>query len=393
MASVSTHPQPDPETREVLSPSDAPVAGSTGQSDTRRVAVDVATCVEQLYNVILKRPSDPVGHATFSLMLATGHSPAAIARDLIESVEYGPRATERALREPLSVLHHYNSVFDLRHILASHAVHGLQPHPEYIVNFLGVLVDPVYYPALLAGKQGTVEPVPNPSNWHADIAEWAAALRAVDIARESFTMIELGCGWGCWLNNTGVAARRRSLEVHLIGVEGDAGHIGFARRSTKANGFSKDQVELFHGVAAATSGVALFPRQAQSGRNWGLEPVFGASEAEQQAAIEAASHDVVKMIDLQDLIGTQPRIDLLHVDIQGGEADLVEAALPLLGARVAYLVIGTHSRTIEGRLFDVLLSEGWTLEVERPALLDLRSGTPRLTIDGVQGWRNPRLAP
>jgi hypothetical protein len=40
-----------------------------------------------------------------------------------------------------------------------------------------------------------VEPIPIPANWHADIAEWAAALRAVDLARGSFTMAELGCGW------------------------------------------------------------------------------------------------------------------------------------------------------------------------------------------------------
>jgi hypothetical protein len=34
-------------------------------------------------------------------------------------------------------------------------------------------------------------------------------------------MIELGCGWGCWMNNAGVAARSTDRRVHVIGVEGD----------------------------------------------------------------------------------------------------------------------------------------------------------------------------
>ena len=72
---------------------------------------------------------------------------------------------------------------------------------------------------------GVVEPVPIPANWHADIAERAAALRAVEQAHGTFKVVELGCGWGCWLNNTGVAARTLGLAVTLIGVEGDEGHI------------------------------------------------------------------------------------------------------------------------------------------------------------------------
>ena len=80
--------------------------------------------------------------------------------------------------------------------------------PGYVTNFLGVRIDPAFAPEALAGKAGTVEPVPIPANWHADIAEWAAALRAVELAGDTFRMIELGCGWGCWMNNTGAAARR-----------------------------------------------------------------------------------------------------------------------------------------------------------------------------------------
>ena len=110
-----------------------------------------------------------------------------------------------------------------------------------------------------------MEGVPIPANWHADIAEWAAALRAVDLANNTFRMAELGCGWGCWMNNAGVAARNAGLETHVIGVEGDEGHVRFAEEACTANGFRPDQFTIWRGIAAPSDGVALFPKQNVSG--------------------------------------------------------------------------------------------------------------------------------
>jgi hypothetical protein len=285
---------------------------------------------------------------------------------------------------------HYNAMFDPKEVVQRHAVPNVQPTPGYLTNFLGVKLDPKYFPNILNGKAGQVEAVPIPGNWHADLAEWGAALRAVDLARESFTMVELGCGWGCWMNNTGTAARRAGLNVHLIGIEGDAGHIAFAEEARAVNGFAPEQVTLHHGVAASKNGVALFPRQEQPGIHWGLEPVFGASEAQRQQATEAGTHDALPMLALADVLAPYPRIDLLHIDIQGGEADLIAGCLAVLNSKVAYIVVGTHSRPIEGRIIDTLLAVGWNLEIERPAILSV-AGKPIVTVDGVQGWRNPRL--
>ena len=293
---------------------------------------------------------------------------------------------------PASPFFHYNAAFDAQALMHRHAASGLQPRDGLLTNYLGVLIDPKYLPAILQGRAGTVEGIPIPANWHADIAEWAAALRAVELAQGSFTMIELGCGWGCWMNNTGVAARRLGLEVFLIGIEGDPGHICFAKDALMQNGFSRSQYALHHGIAAAAGGTALFPRQDQAGIAWGLAPVFGASEAERDRAINAGSHDVLTMIPLADLATARSHIDLLHIDIQGGEADLVAGSLSFINQKVGYLVIGTHSRQIEGRLFETLTKAGWHLEIERPALLALHPSGPSVTVDGVQGWRNMKLA-
>jgi hypothetical protein len=292
-----------------------------------------------------------------------------------------------------SVFDHYHATFDARAVVLRHAVPDLRPTDGYLTNFLGVLLDPRYFPGLLDGKGGQVEGVPIPANWHADLAEWAAALRAVELSRDRFTVLELGCGWGCWLNNAGAAARRLGRDVRLIGIEGDEGHVAFAHEATAVNGFAPGQVTIHRGVAAADSGVALFPRQAKAGVAWGLEPVFGATEAQRRRAAAERTHDEVPMIALGEILAPVPRLDLLHVDIQGGEAELVAGTREVLRNKVAYLVIGSHSRQIEGRLFDMLLADGWRLEMERPAILVLTDSGPVVSVDGVQGWRNPRLLP
>ena len=288
----------------------------------------------------------------------------------------------------------YFSNFDAVECLHRHEMHGRRPTPGFQTNWLGVLVDPKIHPYLLTDQAGKLDVFPVPGNWHADLAEWACAMHAVELARrDTFSMIELGCGWGCWMNNTGVAARRTGREVHLIGIEGDDGHLGFAREALARNGFSPSEYSLHRGIAAATGGTALFPRQAHAGHNWGLEPVFGATQEQQDQAVATGSHDLLPMVSLETAIGDRDRIDLLHIDIQGGEADLIESCLPILNEKVAYVLIGTHSKHIEARLYDILTSAGWAIEMERPAFYRVDEWKPILLVDGVQAWRNPRFIP
>jgi hypothetical protein len=61
----------------------------------------------------------------------------------------------------------------------------LSPHPDYLINFLGVRIDPKVPAQDPSRPGGEIEPVPMPADWHADIARWAAALRAVELARGS----------------------------------------------------------------------------------------------------------------------------------------------------------------------------------------------------------------
>jgi FkbM family methyltransferase len=292
-----------------------------------------------------------------------------------------------------SPFYHFNASFDALATIRRHAAGAQRPRPGFYLSYFGVAIDPAFFPGILDDWAGLVEQETVPANWHSDMAEFAAALRAVELAGDRFSMIELGCGWGCWMNLTGTVARRQGKDVSLIGVEADAAHIRFALKAMSDNGFDPGRFTLHRAVAAGRTGEALFPIQDESGANWALAPIFHSTPEQRDAAVADGSYEVLSMATLDTIASGEERIDLLHIDIQGGEADLVRDALPFLSERVAYLLIGTHGRAIEGKLFDLLEGAGWLLEIERPAIFELKEGRLALDVDGVQGWRNPALLP
>ena len=159
-------------------------------------------------------------------------------------------------------------------MIENYAKQSLVPRDEYFTNFLGPIVKPSYFDTILRGKEGFVESVPIIGNWHACVAEWGACLRALDLAQAPFMVMELGCGWRCWLNKMAVAARNKDFDYRLISIEGDPDHINFAKETLRGNGISSEKLELHHGIAAATNRIALFPNQKPKSSSWGLELFF-----------------------------------------------------------------------------------------------------------------------
>lgn len=339
------------------------------------------TDITAVYEALLDRPPE-------SEIVMADHLKQPSVAALIRKVTGSSEFRERWKTSPFF---HYNASVDVEAILRAHEFKRRHAVPGHIVNFLGVAMNVAFMP-MLKDRAGQVEGLPIPANWHADMAEFAGALRAVDLTRDRFTMIELGCGWGCWMVNTGVAAKRRGLRIRLIGVEGDPGHIGFAKEALETNQISAVSYTLLHGIAGASTGVALFPRQDKAGKHWGLEPKFDLAPEEHQEQLATGRYQELPVIALDDIIANERRISLLHMDIQGGEAGLVRDCIRTLTDKVVYLVIGTHSREIEGQLMRLLLNAGWTLEIERPSIFTITANGPMTTVDGVQAWRNSRLA-
>ena len=87
---------------------------------------------------------------------------------------------------------------------------------------------------------------------------------------------------------------------------------------------------------------------------WGLAPVFAASPAQIKTLRKDKNYAELKMISLPEVVADHPRLDLLHIDIQGGETNLIRDSIDILNRRVAYIVVGTHSRVIDGEIIDIL---------------------------------------
>ncbi|WP_050604583.1 FkbM family methyltransferase [Ruegeria sp. 6PALISEP08] len=267
-----------------------------------------------------------------------------------------------------------------------------EPDPEardgLITNFRGVRIEPRVMPSILEPLAGSVEAIPDPGNWHADIAEWAAALLSVKEASGTYRIIELGCGWACWLNNMGFVAKKRGLNVDLIGIEGDGSHLANAERTFQLNGFNPDEFRLVNGVAASKEGIALFPKFEKAHENWGAEPIFYPNEEILAKARAKGNYTELDCYTLENLSNGEA-VDLLHIDIQGSELDFVRNNFDSIEKLVKRVFIGTHSRYLEGALQEFFLSKGWKIEMDRPVIHTLIQGRPQIETDGVLLFKNP----
>jgi FkbM family methyltransferase len=276
--------------------------------------------------------------------------------------------------------------------------------PGAITDFLGVRTRIDYLPHV-KHLGGYVEGYPIPLNFHATATEWAGVLRAAREAGRSPVAVELGAGWGPWLVTFAVASGAR--RPRLVGVEGCRPHWEYLRTHFADNGLDPDAFTLLHGIAAPADGWAEFPVLADPAADWGAAALLPTATRRAlpgcvRAVVRFARRTVgtrrprlpterVRAYSLATLLEPFGRVDLVHIDIQGHEAEVVAAAADVLTAKVRRLVIGTHGRGIEERLMLTLAPRGWDLESDE-ACRFLRAGTRLVQyMDGCQVWRNDRV--
>jgi FkbM family methyltransferase len=222
-------------------------------------------------------------------------------------------------------------------------------------------------------------------------SEWVGTLRSVLEAKGKFTAMELGAGWGPWLIASQNAARSKGIEaIDLTGVEGATEHHGFMLDNFRNNGVDPAAHSLHHAVVGAEDGIASFPKLHVAEDDYGANAVF--ADGERDAAAMRGELEEIRCISLNTLMADKDRVDLIHIDIQGHEEPVLRAGMDILNAKARRLVIGTHSRAIEGHLFDLLHDNGWVCESEVPCVLrPTMDGNRVLFVDGEQVWRNDRL--
>jgi FkbM family methyltransferase len=285
-------------------------------------------------------------------------------------------------------------------LIESFKVPAREPSPGFIVDFLGVRTRVTS----LAGPQRTWEGVidiPVPGDYHAEAIEYVGLLKSVSRAKGRFVALELGAGWGPWLVGGAAAARARGItEIRLYGVEADPAHYEFMVQHFLDNGLDPSRQVLIKAAAGLERGTARWPKIADAANDWGSRPArLDGGEANQQDSAYLGhlldEYIEVDIVPVREILEREARWDLVHIDVQGWERLVCEGALDQLNARVAHMVIGTHSRKLDGDLVDLFHREGWTLEHEKPSRFTYVRGVALLDsmnqADGTQVWRNPRL--
>lgn len=285
--------------------------------------------------------------------------------------------------------------------LFSHA----QPRPcaGFVTDWLGTRTRTSSLWDWARDYDGKVTPRPVPHDLYEAI-EWIGLLNAVESSRDGrFAMMELGAGFGPWLGAGVSAARLRGIgDIRLMGVEADPGRFALMQRHFLDNGLQPERHQLICAAAGVEHGHARWPRIADPPNCTGARPVRegpGGLDVADAAYMAGVGDEYigVDIVPLRELLDDQPVWDLVHLDVQGWEAALCSGCTDALTQRVRWMVIGTHSRAIDGEIIMTMYKAGWVLENEKPARFtfdSLKKSLELMTeVDGVQVWRNPRLNP
>lgn len=268
-----------------------------------------------------------------------------------------------------------------------------KPEPGFVVDFIGSRIRTTSLWKEARALDGQLIGIPVPADFHAEAIEWIGLLKAVRTAAGQYIAMELGAGFGPWSVAGGLAARRRGIaNVRLYAVEGDSHHFQLLRQHFTDNGFEPDRHCLFEAAVGTRAGVAQWPILENPSEAWGSRLIADGNDC---AAHGSQRTKQVSVLSMLDLIRREPRWDLVHIDVQGDEVALCRSCIEDLNARVRWIVVGTHSRKVDGDLLELMCHAGWLLENEKPAKFAFAPNPATLeamtTIDGTQVWRNPRL--
>jgi FkbM family methyltransferase len=268
--------------------------------------------------------------------------------------------------------------------------------PPFTANFCGVFTDVSFYATDRTAQMG--RQIPLKIDRHA--GEHAALLLALDevrrMRRTTFSMAELGAAWGPWISEAGVIGAHIGLErMNLVGVEAHEPHFRRMTAHMQNNGLSAHSavsLRLLHGAVWHTSTKLKFPRTDDHD--------FGATAANFDDAYNDTKRRNLEMVEieaftLEDICDGIDIMDFMHWDIQGAEAELANANIELMNARVRSILIGTHSRPIEGRLIQMFFDMGWDIIHEVTCEMNYNRNRPTIekmtNTDGMIYARNPRL--
>ncbi len=220
--------------------------------------------------------------------------------------------------------------------------------------------------------------------------EWIDLLEAIDSARDSFTMVELGAGYGRWLVAAAVILRnQKNIPFRLIGVEAESNHFKMMHQHFIDNGLSPKEYTLIQGAINDTEEQVYFT-EGHSKEWWG-QAIIQNKETRigdwpKATVTEVLGHPISKILENVDYV------DLMDIDIQGAEAKAIRGSLSSINSKVRRIHVGTHSHKNEDELYEMFSRLGWTCCNNFPCLSTVETHYGPITFgDGVQTWINPNL--
>jgi FkbM family methyltransferase len=268
---------------------------------------------------------------------------------------------------------------------------GVVP-PGCHMDFLGVMTRNEFVEGLMAVVG---EKFPDPGYFETDYPqpaeeyfEWVDLLESVSGARNQFTMVDLGAGFGRWLVKGAAAVRQchGNLPIKLIGVEAEPTHFEWLKQHFNDNGLDPAQHEL---IEAAVDGQERTVRfyVGKPDEWWGQRMSNPFLDSQGVPCRE------VKTITLNRILGALDLVDLIDLDVEEAELVVLQSAIKQLNQKVKRVHIGTHTPEIEHGLRALFWENGWYKRN------DYGVGRTELTEwgemyfgNGVQTWLNPRLS-
>ncbi|KJJ98121.1 hypothetical protein UB43_15640 [Pseudomonas sp. 21] len=277
------------------------------------------------------------------------------------------------------------------------------PEKGFYTDFSGTRTRLSYFGLDEHPNETQIGRVPFPDDGlHAETIEYIAALHAVESAGDSFTVVELGAGYGPWVVFGARAAARKGIQkIHMIAVEADRQRLALMHSNLSDNGLpvpnekghggdASTSIEVVHGAISDENGVTSFG--AQSIHDWGAAAIENGSDIDYRGVKVVTEQ--VNTYTIESVLKDVQSVDFMHLDIQGFEYRAVRKSLDALQRKVRVLLIATHSRRIEGELIGLLYDNGWRLTYEKPCKFALANGgdlTALTYLDGTQVWINTAL--
>ena len=301
---------------------------------------------------------------------------------------------------------------DTRQLLESVRLEELPAeNPEFYIDWMGVQtrIDMLpWAPSELSGTTSKTLPIPDDS-YRSEASEYAALALAINRAKDTFCIVEVGAGWAPWVVSGLVTASRLGLRTRGLAIEANLERAQWALAHAKDNGIDAEliagsPIEMVESIRSSTAHMQVvhaagwientylsFPAVASEDMGVAVCTMTDTKTDYRGAHLPHVEVPAISLSQILDALAT--RIDFLPIDVQGVEFELLSSEATAIQSHAVTVGIGTHSRLAEGQLQKFFLSRGWGLRIDEPCTAEFTMTRPTLegfTVqDGFQLYENP----